>query len=238
MKKAKAATKHFFRGLGSKEESEVTASVECPNDGPKPMATCSTASLGVEASSSTHDTTAKETSTSTTRNSDEHAGRIADTAVPPETHSSNFTPSSSPSAVILSASAIQTSESTWQKGKENMVMPSRISRSLTELDVAMTEFRQNYELFAKKHPDVFLLNEEFSPAFRSAEASDDIKRSAQVFGNGIWAVLQTMEAKKNIGKSEWLTKLGTFLTKVYPVAVLSLNLTASVADVSSQALQC
>ena len=101
----------------------------------------------------------------------------------------------------------------------------------------MTEFRQNYELFARKHPDVFLLDDEFSTVFRSAEASDDIKRSAQIFGGGIWAVLQTMEAKKNIGKSAWLTKLGTFLTKVYPVAMLSLNLTESVADVSSRVPQ-
>ena len=233
MRKAKAITKHF-RGLGSsKEGSEVPVSVEGSNRSPKLTGTCSTAPQSVTASSSSHGTAAKQTGTGTVGNSDERAGHIAATVVQPESHSSSLNPSYPPSADILSTSTSQTpATSTPQKSRERTVMPSRISRSLTELDIAMTEFRQNYELFAKKHPDVFLLDDEFNTAFRSAEATDDIKRSAQIFGDGIWAVLQTIETKKNIGKSAWLTKLGNFLTKVYPVAMLSLNLTTTVAEVS------
>lgn len=231
MKKAKTITKQFFRGLGSSKESEVTTPVEHSNHDSKPH---STASQSVEALSPTHSTAVNQTGTGATSNSDDHAGLIA---VPPESQSSNFDPSSPDSPAIISASAIQTPKSTLPKSKEYMVVPSRISRSLTELNVAVTEFRKNYELFAKKHPDVLLFEEEFNTAFRSAEVIDDIKCSAQSFGEGIWAVLQIMETKKSIGKSAWLTKLGTFLAKVYPVAMLSLNLSASVSEVPSRASQ-
>jgi hypothetical protein len=226
MKKAKTITKQLFRGLGS---SKVAPSVEHSNHGTKPHPT---ASQSVEAVSTTHSTAVNQTGTGATSNSDDHAGSIA---VPPEVKPSNFDPSSPTSPAI--ASPIQTPKSTLPKSKECMVMPRRISRSLTELDVAATEFRENYELFAKKHPDVLLFEDEFNTAFRSAEVSDDIKRSAQIFGDGIRAVLQTMETKKSIGKPAWQTKLGTFLAKVYPVAMLSLNLTASVSEVPSRTSQ-
>jgi hypothetical protein len=127
--------------------------------------------------------------------------------------------------------------STLQKGKECLIIPTRISRSLTKLDAAMTEFRKNYELFAIKNSDFLLLDDEFNKAFQNAEAGDDIKRSAHIFGAGIRAVLQAIGTKKNIGKSAWLTKLGSFLTKLYPVAMLSLNLAEAVAEVPPCPLQ-
>ena len=227
MRKAKSLTKTVFLGLRLKGGSKSIA-VENPQG-----ANCAlevtlvpvTAPKMVAASVLGQDSS--QSKTNTIINSEDH---IVETAIQPKSRPVSLSPASAVVPFVDETVGI-----TSQKGKENISIPSRISRIMTELDGAMAEFRKNYELFAEKHSDVLLLDDEFNGIFQKAEATDDIKRSAQIFGAGIWVVLRTMETKKNVSKSGWLAKLCTFLTKMYPVAMLSLNLTASVAEVSSMA---
>jgi len=72
---------------------------------------------------------------------------------------------------------------------------TQISRSASELDSALETFKKNYDLFAIKNPKFLLVGDEFQTAFASAKANNDIKRSAQIFGDGVWSTLQTIESK-------------------------------------------
>ena len=233
MKKAKAKAKNLFRGLGSSKsgpEARTSGDAQRSDLTAKLTVPLSTAPRSRAASVSGHDNVASQTSTGAVTNSDEQ--RIGDTAVQPESQPRTSNPRSPSPAATLLTSAVQAPKSPLKTGNERIIVPSRISRSLTELDVAMTEFRENYELFATKNSHVLLIDNQLNTTFHNAEASDDIRRSAQIFGDGIWAILQTMETKENSGKSGWLTKLGNFLTRLYPVAMLSLNLAAAIAEVS------
>lgn len=231
MRKAKSVTKHFLRGQRPKGTSEVPIAIENiqrANHAPEVTLLPVTAPQSVAEPVLSHDNPSSQNKPCAIVKSDEH---IVETVIQPVSRPVTSSPLSPNSAVIPSVSVDETAEATSRRDKQHMSVPTRISRLLTELDGAMTEFRKNYELFAKKHSDVLLLDDEFNNAFHKAEATDDIKRSAQIFGDGIWAVLQTMETKKNARKSTWLGKLGNFVTKVYPVAMLSLNLAAAVGEV-------
>lgn len=182
----------------------------------EPVGTGSTTTQGVARSIPERQSAPGQASIGAPVNGNEHSETAANIVVPRE----------SPSTLI---SVVETPMSSVQK---SMAMTSRLSKLLSELDVSVAEFRKNYELFVKKNSNFFLIDDEFNDAFRNAEASDDIKRSAQIFGDRIWGVLQSIETKKTTGRATWLNKLANFLTNVYPVAMLSLNLAAAIAEVS------
>ena len=231
MRKAKSVTKDFFRGLRPKGGSEVPIVIEKPqraNRAPELTLLPVKAPQSVAGPVLSHDNPSSQNKTCAIIKSDEH---FVEAGIQSGSRPVTLNPLSPDSAVVPSVSVDETAEAPFQGDKERLRIPTRISRTLTEMDGAMIEFRKNYELFAKRHSDVLLLDDEFNNAFHKAETTDDIKRSTQIFGDGIWAVLQTMETKKNARKSTWLGKLGNFVTKVYPVAMLSLNLAAAVADV-------
>jgi hypothetical protein len=105
--------------------------------------------------------------------------------------------------------------------------PVTMSRSKLELAEAIGEFKKNYKAFAKENKRFLLIDYDVECAFQSAEAGKDIRHSAQLFGNDIGTVLRTIEKKTEFKKSKWISRVGGFLTKLYPIASLSLSLAAA-----------
>jgi hypothetical protein len=99
------------------------------------------------------------------------------------------------------------------------------------LDSILQTFEKNYKLFAAKNSKFLVIGEEFQTVFVNSRPTNDIKRSAQIFGDGIRSTLQTMERKNSTAISKWASKVGNFLAKLYPVVRLSLNLTVAASDV-------
>jgi hypothetical protein len=107
-----------------------------------------------------------------------------------------------------------------------------MSRSLSELEEAIAVSEKNYEQFIALNRKFVLIGDDFRGAFQNAEAGGDIRKSAQLFGDGVWAALRILERKQKFKQTNWTTRVGTFLTKLYPVARISLGLTVAIADVS------
>ena len=105
-------------------------------------------------------------------------------------------------------------------------------RSRSELEEAIAEFKTNYERFAKKNKQFLLIDDEFNGAFQNAQVEQDIRKSARTFGDGIQTAMRTIEKKKLATKGNWTTRLGNFLTKLYPVARFCLSLVGPIAGVS------
>lgn len=105
-------------------------------------------------------------------------------------------------------------------------------RLVSELKSAIDDFKGNYHQFAEKNPHYLLIEDEedFNEAFNNSQAEVDIRKAAQTFGNRIWTVLKRVE--KNT-EAKWTTRLGEFLTKLYPLARLSLVMAGGIADVLS-----
>lgn len=111
---------------------------------------------------------------------------------------------------------------------------TRVSKSLSELSDAVAKFKENYEQFAAKRRDVLLIDIDFQKALEDAEAGGAVGLAAQAFGDKIRDVMRLIETKKELFKNRWSSRLGTFITKLYPVASLSLNLVTVAAQVTSQ----
>jgi len=110
-----------------------------------------------------------------------------------------------------------------------------MSRSKLELAEAIEEFKKNYKAFAKENKQFLLIDHDVECAFQSAEAGKDIRHSAQLFGNDIGTVLRTIERKTEFKKSKWISRVGGFLTRLYPIASLSLSLAGAIGQVNSAA---
>jgi hypothetical protein len=111
---------------------------------------------------------------------------------------------------------------------------TRVSKSLSELSDAVAKFKENYEQFAAKRRDVFLIDADFQKALENVEAGGTVGLAAQAFGEKIRDVMRLIETKKELSKGGWSSRLGTFIAKLYPVASLSLNLASAVAQVISR----
>lgn len=110
---------------------------------------------------------------------------------------------------------------------------TRISKSQSELAEAIADFKKNYENFAMHNQQFLLIDDDFQNAFMTAEAGDDIRHSAQLFGAGIGSALRTIETKNKINESKWTSRIGKFMTKLYPLARLSLSVVEAVGNVLS-----
>jgi hypothetical protein len=115
---------------------------------------------------------------------------------------------------------------------------TKLSRSESELDKASETFKKNYELFAAKNAKFLVVGDEFQAAFTNAKATTDIKRSAQIFGDGVWSTIQAIENKQAAANIKWTSKVGNFLAKLYPVAILTMNLAVAGSDVSHFSQVC
>ena len=111
-----------------------------------------------------------------------------------------------------------------------------ISRSLSELNRAVTEFKHHYEQFLKKNQRFVTVDryKHVEKAIEKAGKEQDINRSVKIFETEISGALRVMGRNQDLSKSKWVGKLGSFMTTVYPVARLSLRLTSAIADVRPQ----
>ena len=107
------------------------------------------------------------------------------------------------------------------------------SRALKDLKEASTVFEENYEYYIKMNPQQGIIksDEGIQMAIDKAGKSADMKRSAKIFGNEILMTLNAMEKKTKMSDLRWTSKLGNFLSKLYPVAMLSLSFTGVIAEV-------
>lgn len=114
-----------------------------------------------------------------------------------------------------------------------LTQPTRLSHSLSELSAAISIFESDYENFATKHSQFILIEHDFQDAFQSASMGIDIKDAARVFEQGVSATLGTIERKRKLHENKWITKVGEFLKKLYPVTRLSFDLAILATEVGS-----
>src|SRR5271154_544767 len=108
---------------------------------------------------------------------------------------------------------------------------STLSNARTDLDAAVTEFVVNYTAFARKNPRLIEVGHSLDIAIAQANAEGDMRHSAQVFESKINATLEGFKAKQ-LADNSWVNQVGKFLTRVYPIARLTLGLTSTIAEVS------
>jgi len=106
-----------------------------------------------------------------------------------------------------------------------------VSRAISELNSAVSKFKEHYMQFAKKNSRFLRVDHDVHQAIEKAGGERDIKSSAAIFGKEISATLRATEKKRDLSNSKWVGKLGSFITKLYPVARLSLALAGAAADV-------
>jgi hypothetical protein len=102
----------------------------------------------------------------------------------------------------------------------------------------VTEFKEHYELFAKRNQTLFRVEDDVHAAIMKAAMNENIKRSAVLFGSEITTTINVLKRKQELSQSKWTGKLGNFLTKFYPVACLSLRLSSVIADVCPKTFSC
>jgi hypothetical protein len=112
-------------------------------------------------------------------------------------------------------------------------MSPRLIRSASELAAAVKEFKDNYQRFAMKYCQYhdLLIDNDFNQVFENISAHDDIKSTAESFGQKIRVTLQAVETRNKITTNKWTIRLGMFLKAVLPVANLSVNLAGALGEV-------
>ena len=138
--------------------------------------------------------------------------------------------SSQASASISIASSVQTTiEEPSSKTEPDTGTEER--NALTELNTAVLEFKERYELLAKRNQKMVRIDEVAQTAILEATKNADIQSAATFFGSQISAAIRARTMQET-PDSVWSNKLCKFLTKLYPVARLSLGLTSALAEAS------
>jgi hypothetical protein len=70
-------------------------------------------------------------------------------------------------------------------GIHDVTEVTRTSRSLTELADAIDQFKETYQLFAKKNSQFLSIDEDLQGTFQKAQRQDNIQRAAMTFSEGI-----------------------------------------------------
>ena len=105
---------------------------------------------------------------------------------------------------------------------------SRTLRYILELNEAINEFRKNYVQFAKANSEYILIDDELENAIPDIATVGDVKHIAKLFEQNVTQTIRIRERRKKITESHWPTQVGHFLTKLYPVAKLSIEAVAEV----------
>jgi len=116
---------------------------------------------------------------------------------------------------------------------EEELEPPNILRALSELKKATLMFQGHYTGFGKKNPLYLQVDDDVCEAIEKAGRENNIKRSAELFGKEISSTIQVTDKKNDLSRAKWHGKLAIFMSKVYPVARLSLRLTSTAAEVLS-----
>ena len=106
-----------------------------------------------------------------------------------------------------------------------------MSRAFSELGAAVAEFKEHYSTFAEKNRQFVQIHDEVQMAIDKAGNNNDIKVSARIFEKEIMEILTAREKRQETAKTKWSGRLATFLSKLYPVANLSLRLTVNISEV-------
>jgi hypothetical protein len=107
------------------------------------------------------------------------------------------------------------------------------SRAPSELESAVTEFKKQYLRFLEKNRKYTQIEDNIDLALQKADSEKEIKRSAKIFGEEIARVTRITGDKRVASEMTWRGRVGSFVTKLYPLARLSLRLTSSIAEVLS-----
>jgi hypothetical protein len=92
------------------------------------------------------------------------------------------------------------------------------------------QLERNAGQFAIKHPEYQkVTNLPIDGALVKAEAEQDMRKSAQLFGQEIGNLLRSLGTKNPGSTDAWSDRLASFLSKLYPLAKLSLSLTGAIA---------
>lgn len=106
--------------------------------------------------------------------------------------------------------------------------------SISELEAAGKELTENYEIFITRNEKFLSIPEDaLNSTFLQSDTELDIRQAAQALGQRVRTVLRTVEQKHKIGQEKWSTKVGSFLTKCYPIARLTLGLAGAIGEVIS-----
>jgi len=106
-----------------------------------------------------------------------------------------------------------------------------LPRALSDLNEAITQLKESYTKFTKYNNRYLLIEDDFRDAFENADAHEDFANAAQTFRDGIKSAMVTIR-KKQKGEEGWTTKVGVFITKLYPVAKIALGVSSSIGEVS------
>jgi hypothetical protein len=108
---------------------------------------------------------------------------------------------------------------------------SAMSDAQKELKVVSEQFAGHYNKFLSKHKQYVRVDKEIQHALEYAEGESDIYHSASVFKECIENVLELKSRKEERSRSTWHSKVGRFLTALYPVAKISVGIISAAADV-------
>lgn len=108
---------------------------------------------------------------------------------------------------------------------------NRLSECISDLNHALKNLEEHNKQFISTNPEFVTIKDCFDTALHEADAHPNITQGCHVLSKGILATLRILEAKKTFKKDRWITKVGKFLKKLYPVARLSLSLASTVAAV-------
>ena len=113
----------------------------------------------------------------------------------------------------------------WNEGSKDT--------ALANLKDAATKFKSDYEEFAKGHEGVVVVRQQVHAAIEIAVEEEDIALSAKLFGEEINLALRALNAKKENFAGNWTGRLGSFVTKLYPLARFIIQSAGAVSKVSS-----
>lgn len=106
------------------------------------------------------------------------------------------------------------------------------SQPPSKLDKALVEFKQNYERFAKANKQYLLLDDDLGDVFESLDPkAKNFSIGVKDLQGKLKTTMETIEKKYKCNQATWLGKLGGFVSKFYPIARLSLDLTSTIAGV-------
>lgn len=100
------------------------------------------------------------------------------------------------------------------------------------MNAAVSEFKEHYEQFAAANKQFLRVQNDVQGALDKAQSENDIKRSAEIFGDEIFQILRATERKEQLAQAKWTGKLGKFMKSLYPVAKVSLTLFGSIGEVT------
>ena len=115
------------------------------------------------------------------------------------------------------------------------------TETIKELQDAILQFQESCAAVSaevrKEHSvkvtDISVSDQDLESALKDIGGSGDVRQAGQIFGNRVTDVLKLREHQKHAAEGTWTYKVGNFLAALFPLAMLSLNLTSAISGVFS-----